>query len=196
MDRPPPPDPRLDDRILGLLSERRGRIAFNGLRRALDAHPESLTRALRRLERSGAIGRDRGGYSVLGEDADDAPDGPPPRTVATVALPLGLSISELLGRLAGRRVGTLRWVGVFERGDASFLAWSKGAGAGFLLLTVRNGSLEVLSDDLRSDPTDDPAAYDLLRRALLEVRGVAPSERTDRLEFRRDDATPGAGWAS
>ena len=53
---------RLDDRVLVALEEMNGRIAFSGLRRTLGAHPESLSRALRRLEREGLIERSEQGY--------------------------------------------------------------------------------------------------------------------------------------
>ncbi|MCI4317072.1 MAG: GntR family transcriptional regulator, partial [Thermoplasmata archaeon] len=56
------PEPRLDDRVRELLGNIGGRLAFNGLRRALGVHPESLTRALRRLEREGVVQRRADGY--------------------------------------------------------------------------------------------------------------------------------------
>ncbi|MCI4366784.1 MAG: hypothetical protein L3K08_03420, partial [Thermoplasmata archaeon] len=59
---PSPSTGPLDDRVVRTLAERPGHHAFNGLRRALAAHPESLTRSLRRLERDGMIARDSHGY--------------------------------------------------------------------------------------------------------------------------------------
>jgi hypothetical protein len=56
--------PRLDERVRGLLAEFPGSVAFQGLRRTLGVHPESLTRALRRLERDGEIERTDEGYRL------------------------------------------------------------------------------------------------------------------------------------
>ena len=47
--------PRVDEQVLEVLADSSGTLAFNGLRRALKVHPESLVRALRRLERDGVV---------------------------------------------------------------------------------------------------------------------------------------------
>jgi hypothetical protein len=116
---------RLDDRIVRLLEESSGHLAFNGLRRALQAHPESLSRALRRLERVGVLQRDAGGYALSGASElhpDDRPE-VPPRVIATVEIPLGRTGAEILGQLAGRWLGGLRWVGVYDRPGDPWLVW-------------------------------------------------------------------------
>ena len=109
-------EPRLDDRVLAILGGTPGEITFNGMRRALEAHPESLTRALRRLSRDGLVRREAGGYR-LGDSAVTARTGPNPldrakepvrALVAEVRLPPTEPIPELLGRLAGRWFGRLR----------------------------------------------------------------------------------------
>src|SRR5690348_9891244 len=129
----PPSDPRLDERVVEVLTESAGRIAFNGLRRTLGAHPESLTRALKRLQRQGIVVREAGGYSLHptvvaeGSGTADRPlDGL--REIGSVAVPYGLGSEALLGHLSGRWFGDLRWVGVYEIGGASWLAWSNGPG--------------------------------------------------------------------
>ncbi|MGI0068182.1 MAG: hypothetical protein ACREB9_07210, partial [Thermoplasmata archaeon] len=108
------PDPRVDDRVLRVLAEHPGRIAFNGLRRALGVHPESLARALRRLQRDGSIRHSARGYALgeidLGERAHPLP--PDAHRIATVALPPDRTADDLFGRLSGRWFGRLRWVGV------------------------------------------------------------------------------------
>ncbi|MCI4338635.1 MAG: hypothetical protein L3J72_04970, partial [Thermoplasmata archaeon] len=57
-------EPRLDDRVLAILGGAPGEITFNGIRRALDAHPESLTRSLKRLSREGRVLRHPTGYRL------------------------------------------------------------------------------------------------------------------------------------
>src|SRR5580658_2175351 len=94
----------------------RGRMAFSGLRRTLGAHPESLARALRRLEREGLIDRSTDGYRAL---SAPMPIGSATamelHPVARIAVPLGLEADAVLARLTGRWFGGLRWVGVVER---------------------------------------------------------------------------------
>src|SRR5580693_9158015 len=98
-----PNDVPLDERVVEFLAERPGRVAFNGLRRALDAHPESLVRSLRRLERHGVVRRTVDGYGLVDHPGPSSPTpaahGPP---FAEVALAPGHSREEVFGRLAGR----------------------------------------------------------------------------------------------
>jgi DNA-binding HxlR family transcriptional regulator len=168
------PSARLDERILATLEGLPGRVAFSGLRRVLGAHPESLARALRRLEREGLVERVDGGYRSLAE---------PPRSVreltsdlrpiASVDLPLGSPSETLLGRLAGHWFGSLRWVGVVERPDGRLLAWARRDGSGYVLLGVDSGHLRVFvpgvaEADEASEAED--AAYELLVHAVDALR--------------------------
>jgi len=82
----------LDERVLSTLQGLQGQIAFSGLKRVLRAHPESLSRSLRRLEREGRIEHIDGGYRAL------VPEGAPParatsdlHPIAQVELPPGTS---------------------------------------------------------------------------------------------------------
>jgi hypothetical protein len=180
MTRPPLEDtgsglePRLDDRVLAILGGTPGEITFNGIRRALEAHPESLTRALRRLSRDGRVTRDTGGYR-LGESAQAARTGPGPlgrpaeprrALVAEVRLPRTEPIPELLGRLAGRWFGRLRWVGTYDRAREPLLVWSRVDGPGQLLLGLRRGHLRVYTEP---PPADLGAASRGLEEAAREL---------------------------
>ncbi len=170
---------RLDDRVLATLRRLPGEIAFNGLRRVLGAHPESLARALRRLERDGLVLRSRAGYRV--------PE-PPPTTaasreealhvVAEVELADALRAPELLTRLVGRWFGSLRWVGVIDRRDERLLAWAPQGGVGMVLLGADRGRLRVMVPDRlwELDATEaEEEAFELLVHAVEALRG--PSDR-------------------
>ena len=172
-----PPDPRLDDRVTELLAASAGRLAFNGLRRTLGAHPESLARALRRLERAGVIVREDGGYMLRSEQSPPARarthEDPGSRVVASVELPPGLGEQEVLGSLAGRWFGRLRWVGVYENPGDPWLVWSVSDGPGHVFLSVRRSTLRVLVDRTRADPDSvglEDAAQELLVQALTRLR--------------------------
>lgn len=172
-----PPPGRLDDRILHALEGLPGRVAFSGLRRVLGAHPESLARALRRLEREGLVERVDGGYRVLADahrsieelTADLHP-------IAQVELPLAIPPESLFARLAGRWFGSLRWIGVVERADGRLLAWARRDGTGHVLLGVERGTLRVLvpASSERDDAAEaEEAAYELLLHAVEALRPVA-----------------------
>jgi hypothetical protein len=166
-----PNDVPLDERVVEFLAERPGRVAFNGLRRALDAHPESLVRSLRRLERHGVVRRTVDGYGLVDHPGPSSPTpaahGPP---FAEVALAPGHSREEVFGRLAGRWFGPLRWVGLYEPADGPWLVWSvEGARGGLVRLGIRQGRLILQVDDTSNDEVRErleDAARSLLRHAI------------------------------
>jgi len=165
---------RLDDRVLETLQGLRGRLAFSGLRRVLRAHPESLTRALVRLEREGLVERADGGYRALGPSPPlDAPSADELRSIARVDIPPTVRPAALVERLAGRWFGSLRWVGTIERPSGRLLAWARRDGSGMALLGVTGGSLQVYvpGGATSDDPIEsEEAAYELLYHAVEAVR--------------------------
>lgn len=174
-----PRQPRIEDQVLAILSDGAGTLAFNGLRRALKIHPESLIRALRRLERSGAILRSENGYTLREPLPTRTSDLPRPRTLAALRLPSPTSGADLLGRLAGRWIGPLRWLGVYEHPGDPWLVWTVGAGPRHVMLSTRRGSLRLLTDAETPDRAVDDAAFALLSKALDSLQG-APDSNPDR----------------
>ena len=165
---------RLDDRILHALEGLPGRVAFSGLRRVLGAHPESLARALRRLEREGLVERVDGGYRVLSGGQRSIEELTADlHAIAQVDLPLGTPAEVLFGRLVGRWFGSLRWVGVLRRKEASLLAWARRDGSGHVLLGVERGTLRVYVPG-PTEPDEaaeaEEAAYELLFHAVGALR--------------------------
>jgi hypothetical protein len=165
---------RLDDRVIVALQELNGRIAFNGLRRALGAHPEALARALRRLEREGLVDRSVDGYRALTpEPPTDLALTADLKPVARIDLPLGVTDDTVLGRLSGRWFGSLRWVGVIEGHRGRLLAWARRDGSGYVLLGVRSRRLEVFVPG-EGGPGEageaEDAAYEVIAHALEALR--------------------------
>lgn len=171
---PAPVGGRLDDRVLVALQELNGRIAFNGLRRALRAHPESLSRALHRLEREGLVERSAGGYRALLEEPKvETASAMPLRPIAHVRIPVGSSPEVVLARLSGRWFGNLRWVGVIDRPSQRLFAWARRDGSGYVMLGIHGGNLRVYVPDSpeASDPGEaEDAAYELLGHAVGALR--------------------------
>jgi hypothetical protein len=168
---------RLDDRVLVALQELHGRIAFSGLRRVLKAHPESLSRALRRLEREGLVERTDGGYRLLApEPRVEAPTNDELRPIARVEVPLGMAPEAILGRLSGRWYGNLRWVGVIDRPSGRLLAWARRDGTGYVLLGIHGRTLRVyVPDEIGPEELAEAedAAYELLGHAVDALRPTA-----------------------
>ena len=163
----------LDERVLSTLQRLPGRIAFSGLRRALRAHPESLSRSLRRLEREGQVERSRDGYRAVParrEETAGVLDGL--RAIAQVELPPGTLADTVFGRISGRWFGSLRWVGVVDGPQGRLLAWAHRDGTGSVLLGIHRGALRVYvrEDGSNDDEEAEDAAYELLTHAVGALR--------------------------
>lgn len=190
------PSSRLDERILTALQGLPGRVAFSGLKRVLQAHPESLARALRRLEREGLVERVDGGYRALaGPDPSTARLTRDLRTIAAIDLPSGTSPDLLLSRLSGRWFGSLRWVGIVDRDDERLLAWARRDGSEYVLLGVHRDRLRVYVPETSSDASEDAddAAYELLVHAVDAIRPASPATGT--VTFLATFGPAPVGWA-
>jgi len=167
---------RLDDRVLAALNTMHGRMAFSGLRRTLGAHPESLARALRRLEREGLIDRSTDGYRVLTEPTPIATtDEHALRPVARIAVPFGLEPGAVLARLTGRWFGGLRWVGVVERPPERLLSWAHRDGSGAVLLGAHGRALRIYTPSGPGQSDSEDAAYELLVAVADALRPNGPA---------------------
>jgi len=168
----------LDERVLSTLLDLQGRIAFSGLRRVLHAHPESLSRSLRRLEREGRVERSSDGYRAVGAGANRlVPGSSELRPIAQVELPPGSVSSSVLGRLSGRWFGSLRWVGVVDGPTGRLLAWARRDGSGYVLLGIHRGVLRVYvrGDEAGDDEVEtEDSAYELLTHAVDALRVPSP----------------------
>lgn len=117
-------------RVLAQLPrEGAGGTAFEGLRRRLDLHPQSLSRVLDRLGDRGLVaGGDEGyhrppeGGRALEAEPPAVP-GCPREPVAAGTLPPGLDPEHLREELSGRWFDGLRWYGWRDRPDGADLLW-------------------------------------------------------------------------
>lgn len=168
----PPPAPEgasssggLDARVLVALEERNALIPFSGLRRTLGAHPESLSRALRRLEREGLVERSSQGYRSVRHPERVAEAESELHAVARIDLPPGVDAAAVLERLTGRWFGSLRWMGVVDRPDRRLLAWARRDGSGSVLLGIHRGRVGIFTTGdsrLAEAAESEDAAYELL----------------------------------
>ncbi|MCI4366783.1 MAG: hypothetical protein L3K08_03415, partial [Thermoplasmata archaeon] len=126
--------------------------------------------------------------------------------LASVRLPFPIPPEAVLGVLAGRWFGPLRWVGIYDARRPPALVWSVPGVPGQLVLQVRGGQLKVQAEGegLRSASAElTRAAEELLWNVLGRLRDLAPMVPDDAPAAPVGTValqagvgpSPGTGWA-
>ena len=126
------PDWSLSERdvdVLAFLGEEEfAFFTFEGLKRRLGLHPETLSRILDRLEAEGIIKKSSEGYIVTKDIAKQLKHHSTTCDSARVVLlqtylPSDMPVEELISNLRGRWFGLLRWLGLAENTEGATLKW-------------------------------------------------------------------------
>lgn len=136
-------------RILTALTEDgQATLAFDGLKRRLGVHPESLSRALDRLEERGIIEKDPQGYKATGKVQGLLPLHPvgteaAPVPLVQTLLPHDVTAQSIISHLKGRWFGSLRWLGYAENHDGLTLKWVTEDGGAEIDAKFSPGALSI-----------------------------------------------------
>jgi hypothetical protein len=115
-------------------------FTFDGLKRRLGMHPETLSRVLCRLEDQGMIEKTVGGYQVSSKAneflrlhglATSRPKVPILQTILSPNTPF----QQVVSKLKGKWFGMLRWLGYSENEDGITMKW-----------VTEDGSVQVDAD--------------------------------------------------
>ena len=115
--------------VLALLGEEDLAVfSFDGLKRRLGLHPETLSRILFRLEQEGIVEKGPTGYSVTPRINEFLRTNPASSDESRVRLlqtflPSDISVNQLVSDLRGRWFGLLRWLGLSDNGGSVTLKW-------------------------------------------------------------------------
>ena len=126
------PDVSLGERdtdVLAVLSEEDlTTFSFEGLKRRLGLHPETLSRILLRLEQEGFVEKKAEGYGVTSRINEFLRTNQIYNSESRVPLlqtflPSDISVMQLVLDLRGRWFGFLRWLGLSDNGGSVTLKW-------------------------------------------------------------------------
>jgi DNA-binding transcriptional ArsR family regulator len=102
-------------------------FTFDGLKRRLGLHPETLSRILSRLEEEGIVEKTPEGYKVTPK-LTRLKLHPTRRETQSVSLlqtylPSNMLTQQLISKLNGKWFGILRWLGISENSESVTLKW-------------------------------------------------------------------------
>jgi len=183
------PDWSLSERdidVLAFIAEEEFRIfTFEGLKRRLGLHSETLSRILDRLEEEGIVKKSSQGYTVTKEIAKHLRQHPGAEgnsrvTLLQTFLPTDLPVEELISNLRGRWFGLLRWLGFAKSEEGVALKWVTEDGDVQVDAKITMNTLTIEAKFLRGFNQDLAlkAAYQLMTHiSKLSERSHSPMAR-------------------
>lgn len=135
-------------------------VAFSGVRRRLDLHPQALTRTLDRLVDADLVARGDDGYRLTEAGfrsvaccAGEA--GPRTAPLFAAVVPPHLDPGDVADRLAGRWFQGLHWYGRAEGPGEVTLAWLTDPDARIVRLRMVGGTMTVEAETFEDDAGGD-----------------------------------------
>jgi DNA-binding Lrp family transcriptional regulator len=158
-----------DADVLSLVDEEDlATFTFDGLKRRLGLHPETLSRILGRLEEEGIVKKTREGYTVTPKltklKLSPARREAQSMSLLQTFLPSNMLIQNLISELKGRWFGVLRWLGRSETSEGVTLKWVTEDGGIQIAASISGTSLNIDAKFLTSNNLDLAlkAAYQLM----------------------------------
>ncbi len=150
-----------------LLSEQNAYYSFQGLRRRLGYHQETLARTLKRLEEARAIERSPQGYKVRSNGTSYSfnvhTTQPISKPIIDAYLPSEIDVTVLFQKLKGRWFSNFRWLGYSRDGDQLAMSWISEDGQMQLQARIGGGKIVIAADSLvnNAESGQVAAAYQL-----------------------------------
>ena len=138
-----------DTRVLHVIGEEElTNFTFDGLKRRLGVHPETLSRILYRLEEQGIIQKATSGYNVTTKAKQLLKQHPTYETQPTVPilqtlLSPDIPVQQIISNLRGKWFGVLRWVGYSQSPEDTALKWITEDGGTQIEATFSESTLSI-----------------------------------------------------
>lgn len=171
-----------------LLSEQNAYYSFQGLRRRLGFHQETLARTLKRLEEARAIERSPQGYKVRSSGTSYSFNVHTNQTISKpiidAYLPSEIDVTVLFQKLKGRWFSNFRWLGYSRDGDQLAMSWISEDGQMQLQARIGGGKIVIAADSLVNNEESGQvaAAYQLFEHVskiaeeIVHQQGQTPIE--------------------
>jgi DNA-binding Lrp family transcriptional regulator len=150
-----------------LSSEQNAYFSFQGLRRRLGLHQETLTRTLKRLEEANVIERSAQGYKAKMAPNEFSftvhTNATFSKPIVDAYLPPQVDVTVLFQRLRGRWFSNFRWLGYSSHGDHMSMSWISEDGQMQLHARLNNRKISISVDSTSSKDESNQiaAAYQL-----------------------------------
>jgi DNA-binding transcriptional regulator YhcF (GntR family) len=137
-----------DSDVVSLIDEEELTLfTFDGLKRRLGLHPETLSRILSRLEEEGIVKKQSNGYAVtpkiaklrLQEPRQEENYAPLLQTY----LPSNMQVQQLVAGLTGKWFGLLRWFGLAEDSHGVTMKWVTEDGGMQINAKIQDSTLTI-----------------------------------------------------
>ena len=165
-------------------------FTFDGLRRIMDVHPETLSRALDRLEEQGMVIRTPEGYCTTEKAKgkirfNQASSIEKKIPVLHTFLPYGASLKVIVSALKGKWFDRMRWVGISEDERGVVMKWVTDDGSVRIDARFSAGQLSVEAkisqgSDLREAVR---AAHQLIGRISKMYASYRPGSRQSPMQI-------------
>lgn len=138
-----------DTNVLDVIEEENlASFAFEGLKRRLGIHPETLSRVLYRLEDQGIVEKGVEGYKVTSKAKEllklhSFSTRAPTMHLLQTLLPPNISIQQVVSNLKGKWFGVLRWLGYSKNNESITLKWITEDGGTIIAANFQPGQLGI-----------------------------------------------------
>lgn len=119
-------------------------VAFQGLKRKLGLHQETLARGLSRLQRDGLIEKSSEGYRMSKKANIQLSDAQPSIVLPIIRsyLPFSINLQSFINTLRGSWFGRLRWLG-YSNNSETLLTWITDDGSVQVELKIADAAITV-----------------------------------------------------
>lgn len=138
-----------DTNVLHIIDEEGlSSFTFEGLKRRLGIHPETLSRVLYRLADQGIVKKGAEGYTVTSKAKELLKSYPlaskvPSMCLLQTLLPPDVPVQDVVSKLKGKWFGVLRWLGYSESREGAVLKWITEDGGIIISATLSLGQLNI-----------------------------------------------------